>query len=67
VAVGAGKRLFGDGTIPVAFKLVDSFVSKTGVTVNSYARAGEIEIGEMDFEEPTEAELERRERLAPAR
>jgi dihydrofolate reductase len=66
VAVGAGKRLFGDGTIPVAFKLVDSFVSKTGVTVNSYARAGEIEIGEMDFEEPTEAELERRERLAPA-
>jgi dihydrofolate reductase len=64
VALGAGKRLFGDGTIPMAFTLADSFVSKTGVTVNTYARAGGIEIGEMDFEEPTEAELERRKRLA---
>jgi dihydrofolate reductase len=64
VALGAGKRLFGDGTIPVALRLVDSAVSKTGVTINTYARAGEIEIGEMDFEEPTEAELERRQRLA---
>ena len=64
VAVGAGKRLFGDGTIPVAFTLVDSFASKTGVTINTYTRAGGIEIGEMDFEEPTEAELERRARLA---
>ena len=63
VALGTGKRLFGDGTIPVALKLVDSVVSETGVTINTYARAGEIEIGEMDFEEPTEAELERRRRL----
>jgi dihydrofolate reductase len=63
VAVGTGKRLFGDGTIPVALKLADSWVSKTGVTVNTYERDGEIEIGEMDFEEPTEAELERRQRL----
>ena len=64
VALGTGKRLFGDGTIPVAFRLVDSSVSKTGVAINTYARAGEIEIGEMDFEEPTEAELARRKRLA---
>ena len=64
VALGTGKRLFGDGTIPVALSLVDSSVSKTGVTTNTYARAGEIQIGEMDFEEPTEAELERRQRLA---
>jgi dihydrofolate reductase len=64
VARGTGKRLFGDGTIPVALRLVESAVSKTGVTTNTYARAGEIQIGEMDFEEPTEAELERRRRLA---
>ena len=64
VALGAGKRLFGDGTIPGALRLVDSAVSKSGVTINTYARAGEIEIGEMDFDEPTEAELERRQRLA---
>jgi dihydrofolate reductase len=64
VALGTGKRLFGDGTIPVALRLIDSSASKTGVTINTYVRAGEIEIGEMDFEEPTEAELERRQRLA---
>jgi dihydrofolate reductase len=64
VALGTGKRLFGEGTIAVALRLVDSAVSKTGVMINTYARAGEIEIGEMDFEEPTEAELERRQRLA---
>ena len=64
VALGTGKRLFGDGTIPVALRLVANSVSKTGVTINTYARAGEIEIGEMDFEEPTQAELERRRRLA---
>ena len=63
VTLGSGKRLFGDGTIPVALRLVDSAVSTTGVTINTYARAGQIEIGEMDFEEPTEAELARRERL----
>jgi dihydrofolate reductase len=64
VALGTGKRLFGDGTIAVALRLVASSVSRTGVTTNTYARAGEIQIGEMDFEEPTEAELERRQRLA---
>jgi dihydrofolate reductase len=64
VALGTGKRLFGDGTIPVAFRLLHSTVSKTGVAINTYARAGEIEIGEMDFEEPTEAELARRKQLA---
>jgi dihydrofolate reductase len=64
VVVGTGKRLFDDGAIPVALRLVDSSVSTTGVTMNTYARAGEIEIGEMDFEVPTEAELERRQRLA---
>ena len=64
VLVGGGKRLFGEGTIPAALRLTDSTTSKTGVTINTYVRAGDIEIGEMDFEEPTEAELERRQRLA---
>jgi dihydrofolate reductase len=67
VALGSGKRLFGAATIPIALRLVDSTVSNTGVTINTYIRAGEIEIGEMDFEEPTEAELARRRRLAGER
>jgi dihydrofolate reductase len=65
VVIGRGKRLFGDGTVPGALELVDSRVSTTGVTINTYRRAGDIAIGEMDFEEPTEAELARRQRLGP--
>jgi dihydrofolate reductase len=64
VVIGRGKRLFGDGTIPARLELADSKVSKTGVTINVYRRAGAIEPGLMGFEEPTEAEVERRRRLA---
>jgi dihydrofolate reductase len=64
VVIGNGKRFFGDGTIPVALKLVDSRVSKTGVTTNVYGRAGDINPGSFEFDEPTEAEIQRRERLA---
>ena len=64
VVIGTGKRFFGDGTIPAALKLVDSKVSKTGVTINVYERAGDIDTGSFEFDEPTDAELERRRRLA---
>jgi dihydrofolate reductase len=63
LAIGTGKRFFGGGTIPVALKLVDSKVTKTGVTINFYERVGEIDTGSFEFEQPTEAELERRKRL----
>jgi dihydrofolate reductase len=45
VTIGTGKRLFGDGTIPVALELLDSATSKTGVTINTYERAGDIDTG----------------------
>ena len=63
VVLGSGKRLFGDGAIPAGLELSDSAVSKTGVTINVYRRAGAIEPGLMGFEEPTEREVERRRRL----
>jgi dihydrofolate reductase len=63
VVLGRGKRLFGPGTVPGALELVDSKVSKTGVTIATYRRAGDIEVGLMGFEEPTEKEVERRRRL----
>jgi dihydrofolate reductase len=66
VVIGTGKRFFGDGTIPAGLKLVDSKVSKTGVTINTYQRAGDVKSGSFEFDEPTEAELERRRRLASA-
>ena len=64
VVLGAGKRFFGDGTTPGALTLVSSQVSGSGVTVNTYERAGEIDPGSFEFDEPTAAEVERRRRLA---
>jgi dihydrofolate reductase len=62
--IGTGKRFFGEGTVPGAMKLVDSRVTNTGVIVTTYKRQGEIDTGSFEFDEPTEAELERRKRLA---
>jgi dihydrofolate reductase len=45
VVVGSGKRLFADGTLPSALKLVDSKVSTTGVVIGTYEPAGEIVTG----------------------
>jgi dihydrofolate reductase len=45
VTLGAGKRLFGDGVIPVAFTLEESQTTPTGVVVASYKRAGEVKTG----------------------
>jgi dihydrofolate reductase len=63
VVIGAGKRFFGDGTVPAALKLIESKVSQTGVTINTYRRAGEINLGSFEVDEPTEKEIERRRRL----
>ncbi|MEX0682187.1 MAG: dihydrofolate reductase family protein [Dehalococcoidia bacterium] len=62
--LGSGKRLFSDGTVPSALKLVDSKTATTGVVVATYRPAGEIEYGSFALEEPSEAEARRREQLA---
>lgn len=64
VILGKGKKLFGDGATPMALKLVSSKVSGTGVTVNKYLRGGPVVTGSFEFEQPTEAELERRRKLS---
>jgi dihydrofolate reductase len=45
LVIGSGKRLFSDGTVPSALKLVDSKVSTTGVVMGTYEPAGEIVTG----------------------
>jgi dihydrofolate reductase len=45
VTVGEGKRLFGEGTSPAAFKVVKSTTSPSGVIVASYQRAGDVKTG----------------------
>jgi len=44
ITLGAGKRLFADGTIPASFKATESTVSSTGVIFVTYERAGAIKI-----------------------
>lgn len=48
VTVGKGKRLFGAGTIPAGFKLLDCKASPSGVIIASYARAGEVQTGTVE-------------------
>ena len=45
LVLGSGKRLFADGTIPAALKLVDSKISTTGVFMGTYEPAGEVVTG----------------------
>ena len=60
---GTGKRLFGEGTIPVGLKLLDCKISTTGVSIATYTGDGKINTGSVALEHPTEAELIRRKRL----
>ena len=63
ITLGKGKRLFAEGTIPAAFRLLESKVSPSGVIVATYSRAGDVKTGSFALESPTEAELARRKRL----
>jgi dihydrofolate reductase len=45
VVLGKGKRLFGEGTMPTAFELVESKTSPVGVVVASFKHAGEVRTG----------------------
>ncbi len=51
VALGAGKRLFADGTIPTNLKLVDSKTSSTGVAMNTYEAAGRPDYGSFALDQ----------------
>ena len=62
VVLGTGKRLFADGAVPCALKLVDAKTSTTGVLIATYERGGEVAYGSFALEEPTDAELQRRPR-----
>ncbi len=45
VTLGKGKHLFEDGTIPAAFKLIESKVSPSGIIFANYQRAGKVKTG----------------------
>ena len=64
VVLGEGKSIFDGSLKPSGLKLVDSFVSGTGVVTAIYEPAGEVKTGTFETKEPSEAELERREKWA---
>jgi dihydrofolate reductase len=45
LTLGKGKKLFGNGTIPAAFSLIESSVTPGGVIIANYRRAGEVRTG----------------------
>jgi dihydrofolate reductase len=47
LTLGKGKKLFDKGTIPAAFKLVESIVTSSGVIIASYKRGGKIKTGNV--------------------
>jgi len=47
ITLGAGKRLFAEGTIPKAFELLDSQALPSGVILANYERSGEIKTGSV--------------------
>ena len=51
VVVGAGKRLFADGTIPRSWRLTKSSATSSGALIASYQRAGEVQTGTFALED----------------
>jgi dihydrofolate reductase len=41
VILGSGKRLFGNGTVPTAFRMVSTKTTSTGVTIQTLRTAGQ--------------------------
>ena len=54
VTIGKGKRLFGEGTLPSSFKLINSKISTTGVIIATYEPAGELKMGSFALDNPNE-------------
>lgn len=63
VVAGSGRRLFGEGAKPGGLKLTSTSTSTSGVIIATYEPAGEIKKGSFAFDEPSEAEIRRREAL----
>jgi dihydrofolate reductase len=42
LTLGKGKKLFNGGTIPAAFKLIESVIAPSGVIIANYKRAGKV-------------------------
>lgn len=53
VVIGTGKRLFGEGTIPRSFRLVDTELTTSGAVLHVYERVGDLKYGEVEVGQET--------------
>lgn len=53
VVLGTGKRLFGEGTVPCSFHLVDTQQIATGAVLHVFERAGGLKYGEVEVGQET--------------
>lgn len=53
VVLGTGKRLFGEGAIPLSFRLVETQLNTTGAILHVYERAGGLKYGEVEVGQET--------------
>jgi dihydrofolate reductase len=53
VVLGTGKRLFGEGTIPRSFRLVETQFNAAGAVLHVYQRAGGLKYGEVEVGQET--------------
>jgi dihydrofolate reductase len=63
VLLGVGKRIFDGSEKPGAFKLADHLISDTGVVFATYEPAGDVPTGSFETKEPSQEELQRREKI----
>ena len=64
VVLGGGKSIFNGSEKAGTMKLVDQFVTDSGVVMTTYEPAGDVKTGTFATEPPSEAEMARRETLA---
>lgn len=53
VVLGTGKRLFGEGTIPRSFRLVETQMNTKGAVLHVYERLGSLKYGEVEVGQET--------------
>jgi dihydrofolate reductase len=61
--LGSGKRLFGDGTPPGAMRMIEHEITPAGNIIATYQPDGAVDTGSFQAEEPSAAELDRREKV----
>ena len=63
ILLGHGKSIFDGSEKAGTMKLVDHFVTNAGVVMTTYEPAGDVQTGSFETKPPSEAEMERREKM----